>query len=110
MAPANCSRCGGTHSVETYPSINVALDPELKARVRDGSLFVWECPYCGARNLVKYQTLYHDPAEKLMVWPLPGDAVPPQAVVDAAVEQFTAKFGHAPKVYDVVISDGARKL
>ncbi len=30
--------------------------------------------------------------------------------VDAAVEQFTAKFGHAPKVYDVVISDGARKL
>ena len=28
----------------------------------------------------------------------------------AAREQFTAKFGHAPKVYDVVISDGARKL
>ena len=30
--------------------------------------------------------------------------------VAAAVEQFTEKFGHAPKVYDVVISDGARKL
>ncbi|MBR1868499.1 MAG: galactokinase [Bacteroidales bacterium] len=30
--------------------------------------------------------------------------------VDAAVEQFTSKFGHAPKIYDVVISDGARKL
>ncbi|MBQ9547542.1 MAG: galactokinase [Bacteroidales bacterium] len=30
--------------------------------------------------------------------------------VDAAVAQFTAKFGHAPKVYDVVISDGAREL
>ena len=33
-----------------------------------------------------------------------------QPFVDAAVEQFTARFGHAPKVYDVVISDGARKL
>ena len=33
-----------------------------------------------------------------------------QPFVDAAVEQFTAKFGHAPKVYPVVISDGARKL
>ena len=33
-----------------------------------------------------------------------------QPFVDAAVEQFTAKFGHAPKVYDVVISDGARRL
>jgi galactokinase len=30
--------------------------------------------------------------------------------VDTAVAEFTAKFGHAPKVYDVVISDGARKL
>ena len=30
--------------------------------------------------------------------------------VKAAREQFTQKFGHAPKVYDVVISDGARKL
>jgi galactokinase len=32
------------------------------------------------------------------------------AFVNTAVEQFTAKFGHAPKVYNVVISDGARKL
>ncbi|MBQ8021672.1 MAG: galactokinase [Bacteroidales bacterium] len=30
--------------------------------------------------------------------------------VQAAVAQFTEKFGHAPKVYDVVISDGARLL
>ena len=33
-----------------------------------------------------------------------------QAFVDAAVARFTEKFGHAPKVYDVVISDGARQL
>ncbi|MBP5397096.1 MAG: galactokinase [Bacteroidales bacterium] len=32
------------------------------------------------------------------------------AFVKTATEQFSAKFGHAPKVYDVVISDGARKL
>ena len=86
MAPASCSRCGGKHSVETYPSINVALNPDLKTRVQDGSLFVWECPYCGARNLLKYQTLYHDPAEKLMVWLLPGDAEPPAQVADAVKE------------------------
>ena len=30
--------------------------------------------------------------------------------IAAAKEQFEAKFGHAPKVYDVRISDGARKL
>ena len=30
--------------------------------------------------------------------------------IAAAKEQFTAKFGHAPKIYPVVISDGARRL
>lgn len=30
--------------------------------------------------------------------------------VKTAVEKFTEKYGHAPKVYDVVISDGARRL
>ena len=32
------------------------------------------------------------------------------AFIATAKEQFAAKFGHEPKVYDVVISDGARKL
>ena len=30
--------------------------------------------------------------------------------ISEAKKQFEAKFGHAPKVYDVVISDGARRL
>lgn len=33
-----------------------------------------------------------------------------QPFIDAAVEKFTAEFGHSPLVYDVVISDGAREL
>ena len=32
------------------------------------------------------------------------------AFIKTAVDEFKAKFGHAPKVYDVVISDGARKV
>ena len=32
------------------------------------------------------------------------------AFIEAAKKGFEEKFGHAPKVYDVVISDGARKL
>ena len=30
--------------------------------------------------------------------------------INTAIEKFSEKFGHAPKIYDVVISDGARKL
>jgi hypothetical protein len=72
--------------VEPVQRINTALDPELKARVRDGSLFVWECPYCGARNLLKYQTLYHDPEARLMVWLLPEGQKPPKEVEEAVKE------------------------
>ena len=86
MALANCNHCGKSTEVEVRPSINVAQNPELKARVKDGSLFVWECPYCGHRNLALYQTLYHDPDAKLMVWLLPGDAQPPQQVAQAVKE------------------------
>ena len=32
------------------------------------------------------------------------------AFIATAKEKFAAKFGHEPKIYDVVISDGARKL
>ena len=83
MVPVSCKHCGQKTEIDVRQSINVALDPELKARVKDGSLFVWECPYCGHRNLALYQTLYHDPDSKLMVWLLPGDAQPPQQVADA---------------------------
>ena len=83
MVPASCKNCQKPTEIDVRQSINVALDPELKARVKDGSLFVWECPYCGHRNLALYQTLYHDPDAKLMVWLLPGEAQPPQQVADA---------------------------
>ena len=32
------------------------------------------------------------------------------AFVDKAVKEFEAKYGHKPMIYDVVISDGARKI
>ena len=83
MVPASCKNCQKPTEIDVRQSINVALDPELNARVKDGSLFVWECPYCGHRNLALYQTLYHDPDAKLMVWLLPGEAQPPQQVAEA---------------------------
>lgn len=65
---ATCSRCGSRTQLTTYKSINVSEDLSLKARVKDGSLFLWKCPSCGQMNLAKYDTLYHDPDKKIMVW------------------------------------------
>lgn len=63
-----CSHCGEKHNVEVYNSINVSLDASLKEKVLDGSLFMWECPHCGTTNLIQGRPLYHDPAERLMIW------------------------------------------
>ena len=70
-ALAPCSKCGQQQKVTIYGSINISENPELKEKVRNGSLFLWECPHCGQVNLAKYETLYHDPAAKLMVWLIP---------------------------------------
>lgn len=59
------------HEITVPGGINVGETPELKARVKDGSLFVWECPACGTANLARCQMLYHDPEQRLMVWLLP---------------------------------------
>ena len=74
-ALAPCSKCGQQHKVTIYKSINIADNPELKAKVCDGSLFLWECPHCGQVNLAKYETLYHDPSARLMVWLIPAGEI-----------------------------------
>ena len=74
-ALAPCSKCGQQHKITVYRSININENPELKDKVKDGSLFLWECPHCGQVNLAKYETLYHDPAAKLMVWLIPSGEV-----------------------------------
>ncbi len=70
-ALAPCSKCGQQHKVMVYSSINTSENPELKAKVMDGSLFLWECPHCGQMNLARYETLYHDPVKKVMFWLIP---------------------------------------
>ena len=99
--PLRCSRCGNEHEVTVYGGINTAEDPELKAAVRDGSLFLWECPHCGTRNLVAEPLLYHDPEQKLMVWLLPEGTMGPEqeAAVSAALERQISDAGSGMEGY-----------
>ncbi len=90
-AIAPCSKCGNKNKISIYKSINVAEMPELKTKVKDGSLFLWECPHCGTVNLARYETLYHDPDSKLMVWLIPeGDISESQL---AAITMHTKAMG-----------------
>lgn len=83
QATAVCSKCGQRHAIDIYKSINTAMDPDLKARLLSGELFLWECPDCGAANLVAYECLYHDPDERYMIWMLPSGE--PEGLQQAAI-------------------------
>lgn len=72
---ATCSKCGEQTRLTIYKSINTADNPELKEKVRDGSLFLWKCSSCGQANLAKYDTLYHDPEKRIMIWLLQDENV-----------------------------------
>ncbi|MCI1640205.1 MAG: CpXC domain-containing protein [Bacteroidales bacterium] len=79
QALCRCTKCGNEQKINIYQRINVAVNPELKEKVKNGSLFIWECPKCGKINLAKYSILYHDPQEKLMIWLFPeGEALEKQ--------------------------------
>ena len=94
-AQVTCSHCGAGATVSVHDSINVAEHPELKAQVLDGSLFMWECPQCGARSLLRTQTLYHDPEEKLIVWLTSGS--------EDLEERVRAAYGGIPEMKDYTL-------
>ena len=81
-----CSSCGNAFDIETLPAVNTARNPELKASVKDGSLFVKECPHCGRSNLVLFPFLYHDPDVRLLVWLLPEGAYDENSVAQMSAQ------------------------
>lgn len=90
-ARGTCTRCGNQSVVKIYSSINVSREPEMKEMVMSGAAFSWSCPHCGTLNLLKYQTLYHDPEQKLMVLLTDQDAALDGAVRNMFAQDETLK-------------------
>lgn len=55
-----CSRCGREYEALVYRMIDAEAEPSLKERVKDGSLFVRECPSCGCKELILSPVIYRD--------------------------------------------------
>lgn len=63
-----CPKCGASGEITIWDSINVDQDPELKNKILDESLFIWECPHCKHRVYVTFGTLYHDMNNQFMIF------------------------------------------
>ncbi|MGN0202469.1 MAG: CpXC domain-containing protein [Candidatus Cryptobacteroides sp.] len=109
MPICGCASCGTRQAVSIPERINVKDNPELKAGVKDGSLFVWTCPNCGTQNLVSAgPLLYHDPDSRLMVYLLPPGSVPPE--MEKALESRSADIADALEDYTLRRVDDAGTL
>ena len=84
-----CSKCGKPSEITIWENINVDLNPELKPKVVDGSLFITSCPYCSFKQRVESPVLYHDQTRKYVLWWFPKDANGKQNYTDEEINQYT---------------------
>ena len=59
MEKLTCPSCHHEGDFELWDSINTALDPEMKEKVLNQSIFLYTCPSCGETFRLNYSTLYH---------------------------------------------------
>ncbi len=62
-----CPSCNKESEFTMWNSINTTVDPEMEARIRDKSAFLFRCPECGEETLFDYGFLYHNMDTKLMI-------------------------------------------
>ena len=90
-----CPACEEKAAAKMWTSINVTLDQQLKESVLDESLFTWTCPQCGSDALLSYPFLYHDMANKFMVYLVPG--AKQESLNDAEAESRYPELGGVTK-------------
>jgi hypothetical protein len=70
-----CPKCQQPGPFVMHQSVNVTLDPESKAKLLSGELTRFTCASCRHRASVNHTLLYHDMAQGLMIYLVPGDDV-----------------------------------
>ena len=62
-----CPKCSTTFDIEQYNVINAQTQPELREKLRDGSMFLQTCPRCGTHMHAAYTCVYSNDEKKFLV-------------------------------------------
>ena len=63
-----CPSCHHEGDFEVWDSINTVLNPEMKEKVLNQSIFLYTCPNCGETFRLNYPTLYHQMEDLIMIY------------------------------------------
>ncbi len=72
-AQVQCPVCHTEQPALLYHVIDVGQRPELKQKLLEKQLFGFRCQNCGHEQELFYDSLYHDPDKKLMIYALPSE-------------------------------------
>jgi hypothetical protein len=64
----NCPKCQNQIQATVWSSLNFTLNPELKPKLLDETLFDCRCTSCGKTINSEYEILCHDMDKHYMVW------------------------------------------
>ena len=70
-----CPSCHHEGDFKVWDSINTVLDPEMKEKVLNQSIFLYTCPNCGETFRLNYPTLYHQMEDLIMIYLVPESEV-----------------------------------
>lgn len=94
-----CPQCETEDYIEPFTRINVSLDPKKRQEIEDFSIFEWTCPNCSKVSLVLRPCLYHDSAERFMVW-FSTEKTPAPSVRDfAQLSDYTLRYTDSPNAF-----------
>ena len=99
-----CPSCHHEGDFELWDSINTALDPEMKEKVLNQSIFLYTCPSCGETFRLNYSTLYHQMEDLVMIYLVPESEVKKtyemfygeNALFDFRIEKYLARIVTSP--------------
>ena len=99
-----CPSCHHEGDFELWDSINTALDPEMKEKVLNQSIFLYTCPSCGETFRLNYPTLYHQMEDLVMIYLVPESEVKKtyemfygeNALFDFRIEKYLARIVTSP--------------
>lgn len=63
-----CPKCQTKGEFSIWESMNVDINPELRDKLFNDEVFLYECPKCGHRTFIPYGTIYHDMAHHFMLF------------------------------------------
>ena len=75
MEKLTCPSCHHDGDFEVWDSINTVLDPEMKEKVLNQSIFLYTCPNCGETFRLNYPILYHQMEDLVMIYLVPESEV-----------------------------------